>query len=213
MKTITTALVLFMTISAAQAQNLSFGPTAGFGHTWLAAKNTTYDNKFFPGFNAGVKLVYSVVPNWGLSADVKFSGEGGKIAGDVAGSPVETSYRAHYIRVPVQAIYFFGKLGDAVRPKVSLGPSVGFLVGGDTKYEVNGTQTNSAKTSDIFDGFDAGINGAVGANFRLGGGKWLNTDVTYYHGFNNIIDGSGPAIRNRNLGINIGVTFPIGTAK
>lgn len=212
MKTMVSVLVFFFSVTALHSQNLSLGPTAGFGHSWLSVKNTAYDNEFYPGYNVGAKLVYSTKTNWGFSADVKFSGEGGKMTTDILGSEYEYAYRATYIRIPVQAIYFLGKLGDAVRPKISLGPSLGFLVGGETTQKENGTETGSIKTKDIFDGFDAGLNGAVGANFRLGGGKWLNTDLTYYHGLTNV-SAAGPSTHNRNLGINVGVTFPLGTVK
>lgn len=201
--------MLFFSVSALHAQHLSFGPTVGFGHTWLSVKDATYDNKFYPAYNAGAKLVYSTNTNWGFSADVKFSGEGGKIEDELAGDMFEYQYRANYIRVPVQGIYFFGKTGNAVRPKISLGPSLGFLVGGEISTKENGVETSTVKTNDVFDGFDVGANAAVGANFSLGGGKWLNTDIGYYHGFTNVSDMS-PRVRNRNVSLNVGLLFPLG---
>lgn len=209
MKTMTIALVLFFSVSALHAQHLSFGPTVGFGHSWLSVEDATYNNEFHPAYNAGVKLVYSTNTNWGFSADVKFSGEGGKIEDELAGTSFEYRYRANYIRVPLQGIYFFGQHGNAVRPKISLGPSFGFLVGGEIATKTNGVETSVVKTDDVFDGFDVGATGAVGANFSLGGGKWLNTDISYYHGFTNVADAS-PRVRNRNLGINVGLLFPLG---
>src|SRR5688572_4427681 len=73
--------------------------------------------------NAGAKLVHSFVSHWGVSADIKFSGEGGKTAGrDALNNQHQYQYRVNYIRIPLQGIYFFGKSGDVIRPKISFGP-------------------------------------------------------------------------------------------
>ncbi|MEI9810142.1 MAG: porin family protein [Bacteroidota bacterium] len=152
----------------------------------------------------------------GISADLKFSSEGGTLQSDEGGDEYKYTYRGNYIRLPLQGIYFFGELGDKVRPKVSLGPSFGFLVGGKSKLEVNGTKTDEADSKDAFTRFDIGLNAAAGANFRIGTNKWLNTDITYYHGFSNVFEDAGEKnkkVRNRGLGINIGITFPLGTVK
>ncbi|RYE48801.1 MAG: PorT family protein, partial [Sphingobacteriales bacterium] len=109
--------------------------------------------------------------------------------------------RVNYIRVPLQGIYFFGDYGQAVRPKISLGPSFGFLVGGETKTDING-QTITFKTKEVAKSFDFGLTGAIGANFRIAEATWLNADIAYYHG---LIDASKTIaeIKNRNIGINI----------
>ena len=208
------AIVLFAAGSA-HAQNLSFGPTVGFGHSWIGSSDKLEDpakRYFHPAYNVGAKMVYSFVSHWGVSADVKFAGEGGKFGSDSEGDP-RTIYRLNYVRVPLQGIYFFEQLGDGVRPKVSLGPSFGFLVGGETKSEEDGETTAEVKSKDYFKSFDLGLNGAIGANFRLMGNKWINADITYYHGLSNINDFDGAKLRNRGIGFNVGILFPIGTVK
>lgn len=203
-------------IAFINAQNLSLGPVAGFGHSWLSVENNTQanaENKFYPSYNGGARLVYSFISHWGVSADVKFSGEGGKMESMDAGDNIETKYRANYIRVPIQGIYFFGELGDAIRPKISIGPSLGFLVGGESSQTINGSSTNTIKTKDIFQDFDFAINGAAGVNFRIQRDTWLNAEVNYMHGLTNVSESSGPDFKNRNIVLNIGVTFPLGTVK
>lgn len=210
MKTLVTVIVVFvLSLSSLKAQHISIGPTAGFGHSYLNVEESNLSNKFFPSYNAGFKFVYSIVSHWGVSVDLKFAGEGGKASGNVLGDEFETKIRAHYIRIPIQGIYFFGKLGDAMRPKISLGPALGLLIGGEATQKMNGQEISSLKTRDVLEGFDFGINTALGANFRLKGDKWLNTDITYYHGLTNI-SASVSTIKNRSIGLNIGLTFPIG---
>lgn len=205
---------MFGFLAFVNAQNLSLGPTAGFGHSFVSHDNDDNDNEFWPSYNAGAKLVYSFVSHWGISAAVKFSGEGAKQSALAGNDEYEYRYRANYIRVPLEGIYFFGELGDAVRPKLAIGPSFGFLIGGESETKINGTVNNTVKTKDVFDSFDFGLTGAAGANFRLGGDKWLNTDITYYHGLTDI--STSPVagkIKNRNIGLNVGILFPIGTVK
>ena len=209
MKLVAVATVMLLSFYSVCAQTISLGPTAGFGHSTVSVKDSPLDKEFFPAYNFGAKLVYSIVYHWGISVDVKFSGEGGKLTGNMGGLEYEHKYRAHYIRIPFQGVYFFGKLGNPVRPKIALGPAIGFLVGGDATERVNNEQTSTLKVKDVLEGFDFGINGAFGANFRLKGDKWLNADITYYHGLTNI-SASVENIKNRNIGLNIGILFPIG---
>lgn len=210
MKSFLSIITIVISLSL-NAQTLSIGPVAGFGHSYLSMEDDNGPgNKFFPAWNAGVKLVYSIVSHWGISVDLKLSGEGGKTENVVLGDTYTFKYRANYVRLPIQGVYFFGKLGDPVRPKLSFGPSLGFLVGGKTKVSIsNDPATGSFDTKDLFDGFDFGLNGAAGANIRLKGDKWLNTDITYYHGLSNA-SASVSSIKNRSIGINVGLTFPIG---
>lgn len=190
------------------AQNLSFGPTAGFGHGWMGGEDVSGKGKFHATYNIGGKLVYSFISHWGISADVKFSGEGG------ARTIEDADYiqRLNYIRIPLQGIYFFGEYGDAVRPKVSAGPSFGFLVGGKAKTKEDGEVIAEIDSKDAFKGFDLGVQAAAGANFRIARNTWLNTDITYYHGLTNIHE-MADKVFNRGLGLNVGVTFGIGTVK
>jgi hypothetical protein len=211
MKTILSGFVLLASITISNAQTVSIGPTAGFGHSAVSIEDTELDSKFWPSYNLGAKLVYSIDAHWGASAAVKFSGEGGNLTGANGIDEVEFRYRSNYIRVPLEGIYFFGDLGNAVRPKIAIGPSFGFLVGGEAEAIVNDDPNFKVKSDEMFEGFDFGVTGALGANFRVGGDKWLNTDVTYYHGLTDISKtvATGKA-RNRGIGINIGLLFPLG---
>ena len=210
MKTVLIFITAISLTVTAAGQHISIGPTAGFGHSWLTLENAPagYDNSFHPAYNFGAKLVYSIETYWGLSADVKFSGEGGKLSNNNN----DLVYRANYIRVPLQGIYFFGDYGQAVRPKISLGPSFGFLTGGKYKTRVNEQTQSEGDIKNIFTGFDVGLNAAVGANIRVAPATWLNTDITYYHGFSDVSE-TNNSVRNRNIGINVGLLFGLSTSK
>jgi hypothetical protein len=123
----------------------------------------------------------------------------------------KTVLRLNYIRVPLQGIYFFGKYGERVRPKIFLGPSFGFLVGGKSTVYSNGDEIAEEKAKELVKGLDFGAIAGAGLNVRIAPATWLNADISYYHGFANIAEIDD--MKNRNLGINIGVTFPLATLK
>ncbi len=213
MKKVFVLAAIVFVAGSLNAQHISLGPTAGFGHSWLRVEDRPdgLDNKFHSSYNFGAKFVYSIVEHWGVSADAKFSSEGGTFKGLDGLDEGDLTYRANYIRVPIQAAYFFGSLGDKVRPKVSIGPSFGFLVGGKAKADVNGGGTETiADIKDLFESFDLGGVVNAGANFKLSGNMWLNADLGYYHGFTNANKDDDQTIKNSNLTINVGLLFPIG---
>ncbi len=190
----------------AQKQNLALGPTAGFGHAWLS---NTSNSKYKPAGNVGLALVYSASPHLGFGADLKFSIEGNK---------TETGIRVaentlDYIRVPLKLIYFFGDYGDRLRPKIAAGPSFGFLIGGNREIRDNGMQISKTDANDLYNSFDAGLGALVGLNYRLVKNTWFTADINYYNGFTGINKVGNVDMKNRNIGLNIGVNFGIGTAK
>jgi hypothetical protein len=200
------AFVLVLVSLSVSAQNLSFGVTGGIGHSWTNSPKSTLNRMFHPYYNIGGKMVYSFVTNWGVSADIRFSSEGQTIGTNSNNKGV---VRANYIRIPLQGIFFFGKFGERVRPKISAGPSFGFFVGGKSKLITNGSVVTKQQTKEYWKGTDFGLTVAAGGNVRIAKATWLNLDIAYYHGLTNVAE-TGDA-KNRNLGIDLGVTFPLAT--
>ena len=116
----------------AKAQSFSIGPNAGYGTTWL---DNFKDKKYKSAGNVGLSFIYSTKSSFGIGADVKYSFEGGKrqYATTVPGVTATEEASLNYLRVPIKAMWFFGSYGQRVRPKITLGPSFGFLVGGKTE--------------------------------------------------------------------------------
>jgi hypothetical protein len=210
MKKLLFTFPLCLTVIEIAAQNLSIGLIGGVGHSWTSVDRvTTSDTRLHGTYNIGGRLVYSFESNWGISGDVKFSSEGQTVG---TSNKNKTAYRANYIRIPLQGIYFFGKFGDRVRPKVSLGPSFGILAGGKIKTFADGDKIASVKTKDYWKSFDYGVTLAAGGNVRIAPATWLNLDLSYYHGLADVTE-VGPDGSNRNIGVNVGVTFPLATLR
>lgn len=187
-----------LTVGAFAQKNVSLGPVAGFGHSWI--KGGEGDNKYKPSGNFGVQIVYSATENFGIGGDLQYSIEGAKR--ELGGEDFTT--RLNYLRIPVKAIYFFGDFGDKVRPKVSLGPSVGFLMG--AKQEMDGGSDIDVK--DEFKKMDIGVHANAGLHYNIVTNTWLTFDLNYYNGLMDISEISGDH-KNRNLGLNVGVIFGI----
>lgn len=197
MKKIVLAVIIstgFSLVAGAQSK-WSLGPNAGVGSSWIS--NTTNSKAKLSG-NAGLALVYSAAEHFGIGLDAKYSFEGGKFQ---QGSQDVTA-DLNYFRLPLKAIYFFGSYGSKVRPKVFVGPSFGFLAGGETQIE---GQQNPIKSKDYFKSFDFGVTAGAGVNVRLVKNTWFNADVNYLHGITDIRENFDQ--HNRNLGVNVGVNF------
>jgi hypothetical protein len=168
----------------------SFGPTVGFGHTYI----TPYAENFYPHWNAGMTLTYGPIEWWGFGTEVLYSIEGGR---HYHSEGEQHTTRQHYLRVPLKAMAFFRDYEDDFRPKLSFGPSFGFLLGTDDSEDLD------------TENFDVGLNGTVGFNYRLNPGTWLNVDLGYYHGLSDVRKGNGVQDYNRHLGVNVGLAFGI----
>jgi outer membrane protein W len=213
MKKVIAGLSLILLTKLSIAQNVSFGPVIGVGHAWITGIENT---KFKPSVNIGGTLVYSFVPHWGIGGDIRLSFlEGVKTKVESGNTETVTNLNATYLRIPFKAFYFFGEYGDRVRPKLYVGPSVGFFLGGKHKTETTvGGNSTTVKTDskDALKSFDFGFVAGGGINYRLRKNMWLNVDLVYNNGLIDISEASSYNA-NRNLGISAGVTFPMGTLK
>lgn len=184
-----------------QAQTQSFGPTAGFNWAWLSDVDEV---KGRPSFNLGFTYTYSILESAGIGIDVRYSEEGARW--ETGGTTYAT--RLNYLRVPLKFQYFFGGLGDDIRPKIFAGPSFAFLIGGKSDVGVGDTEFDS---KDLYEGFDVGLMGGVGFNYRLAERTWLNFDLAYTHGMLEVLGDKGLSdAKNRLVNLNVGVAFGIG---
>lgn len=189
-------VALFLTLIAFAQRDpnrkaFSFGPVIGFGHAWMTP--TAY-SEYNPGMSAGGFVIYSPVEHWGIGMDVRYSIEGTKRNMPETGI---VNYQYHYLRVPLRAIYFFGDYGDDFRPKITVGPSMGFLIG------EKGAPYTSASTLDF------GVTASGGFNYRIYKGAWLNMDAGCYHGLTDAVQHTENRELHRNIMLNVGLGLEI----
>jgi hypothetical protein len=126
-----------------------------------------------------------------------------------------------YIRIPLMLNIFAGKLGNPVRPKLMLGPSVGFLMKVKNESEVtvqnNGSTNTVTTTSESKKGYNTtdfgGVIGA-GVNIRLADRLWLDTDLRYYMGLSDLYDNDNgndnDMPKNQHLQLSFGLGIGLG---
>ena len=213
MKKILLSTILLISVLAANAQRTSIGVTGGVGTAWMSdvAQEVTLN----PVWNAGASLVYSTDNHWGIGLDVKYSKEGVRFiypgVGAYTGQTMATRIVSDYIRVPLRGIYFFNSSSKKVRPNISLGPNLGFLIGSESRnYDGNNELLTTTDVKSSFNAIDLGVQGTIGASFMLSDGIWLSTDVAYNRGFIKQNKFGTNTMLNSNLAFNIGLRFGIG---
>lgn len=189
-------LALLLTVAAygqrvVNRKTVTIGPVIGFGHSWMSPVKYS---EFNPSFSAGGFAIYSPVEHWGVGIDARYSIEGAKKTIPETG---EIDIQYDYLRVPIRAMYFFGSWKDDFRPKITAGPSMGFLL----KQKGPGYTTENK--------FDIGLTASGGFNYRIHDGTWLNFDAGWYHGFSDVIQHTPRVEKHRNMMVNLGIGFEI----
>lgn len=203
---------LFTLTAGAYAQQTSIGITVGTGSGWMS--NTGRDLDYKQSYNIGVTMIYSSATHWGFGADIKYSREGYKynfqnpfLYGD---NKMDTRVNSDFIRVPLRVIYFFNNNEYKVRPTISLGPSLGFLTGGNIRVEDEDDNLYlKTDVSDQYNSFDLGLQGTAGLSFKLAETLWLSTDVAYYQGLLKQNLSGDSNMMNRNLVLNLSLRIGI----
>jgi hypothetical protein len=213
-KVLAICLLLTTGFSASAQSNVSLGLTGGGNYSCVKDPDVHYPYK--PGFNGGAVLTWGPVEHWGFGGALLYSLEGYAFEGMLSEAHVESITDLAYLRMPLRVSYFFLSYQDRVRPKIFLGPSPGFLISAVTNTEMhnNGSTTRTRTvTTDSYQRFDLGIQAGAGCNIRLTeNGIWMNIDAAYTHGLLDI-SASDYEHYNRNLSLNLGVTFPFGYVK
>ncbi len=180
-------------LPSAIGQKLSIGPMAGVNISSISEVNNT---ESLAGLNAGVFLNYSVNENLGFGLKGLFSqlGTGFKNSDD--------HYRLNYIQLPLSVAYFFGERGNTIRPKVFIGPYVGFLMNAQRQ---NGDDLIGFNSTDFGGQIGAGF------NYSFKNRSWLNFDLGYSAGFVDIIEISALNYNNNAFFVSLGYSFPLST--
>lgn len=200
---IITALALCASSMYAQEltrANFSIGPRVGLN---LSNLNNANNTEAKPGLVAGITSTYSITETSGLTFDVLYSQEGSQA--DV-GAEMQTNL--DYLRLALAYNQFFGDLGERFRPKIYVGPSLGFLTSAEAKSGETETDIKGE-----FNNLDVGLLGGIGFNYRIGARQWLNVDGRYYLGLSDVTESRLPGedpITNRTFQISVGVAFGFG---
>lgn len=205
-------------------QYVSLGPVIGFGHSGLTTGSmfpgASAKSLFQPSFSGGLGLIYAKHEHWGFGGEVLFSKEGFKKQFTEGPLDWTSTSAASYIRVPLRVYYFFGGYEQSVRPKLYLGPSLGFNIGESYDEDPHNDYTsarfsggNPAGAPPDYKLFDLGLHLGAGVNITLARSMWLNLDLNYYQGLLDGLDNE-PADNgynmNQHLRFQAGLLFGLG---
>jgi hypothetical protein len=221
------SMMIWIDIAAAQsttattgtfASYFSAGPRIGINFSNISGTDNAESKT---GLLAGAFLIYSFQEHFGAGLDVLYSMEGAEYTetaitnGMVVRSAVKD--RLNYLRIPVQANVFFCDYGKPFRPKVSLGPVIGFLLNAERKSQltiedgaVTTLESSSRDVKDAYSATDIGAIAGAGFNLRMMEETWFNFDVRYYIGATDIRDvrpAGSDERKNNALSISAGVAF------
>lgn len=207
-----TAFLMISSLSEAQVFT-SIGDKITVGHSWTVGNRDANEKyKFHPSVQVGRMGKLNFGPNVNLGLGTFFSTEGVTFNNETTDEVYEQ--RMNYIRVPLIASFDLGSSVSRVLPRISVGPSVGFLVGGKTLTKDNNDALDGYKTTKVMDTkVDAGINAALGLNVRVTEGFTFSPEITYYHGLvtneynKGIMGANAPDFTHRNLGISMGMSI------
>lgn len=191
------AAVVSFTKGIAQ-ENVSIGPIVGANFSKLAG-NTIY-NDWKTGATLGIFINYSGENRFGVNGQLLYSRMGGKSPNNASKGHLD------YIQVPIMGTYYLNGRGNKLRPKVMLGPYIGFLVKATNE---SGVSINPQGTGQPYKGIDAGAAMGLGFNYSIGRKIWLNADLRYNLGLAQVMNVIAD-VHNRSWGINVGLSFPFG---
>lgn len=192
MKQIILFLALFVGAASlvyAQSSPISVGLKGGLNFANLSGDNVNTDSR--TGINFGAFLTYSVKETFGVTGEINYAQKGARDA--------NSNLNLNYLEVPVHFSYFFGK--GNFRPKLMVGPYMGFLM--NSEIEIRGNRTN---VKDFYNETDFGLSLGGGLHYGLGDAKWLYLDARYGLGLADISKASGN-VYNRVFSINVGISF------
>lgn len=192
--------VVFISFTASAQENVSIGPMAGVSIANF--RGDVSNTNWKPGLTVGGFYNYSSKTGFGFSGQLLFTQLGAQTENKT------NEINLNYIQLPLFATFFFGKFGDRVRPKIFLGPNLNFLISEKDKAgnDIGGTADNR-----VYNPFDLGVTFGAGINYRLVEKIWLNFDARYGAGLLDVTKNSATNVKNHNWGINLGLSFPLGT--
>jgi len=207
-----TAFLLFVAVPGfAQQKGFAVSDKVMIGHSWTVGNRNSDNLKyaFHPTVQFGRTAIYNFSDNVGIGLGTFFSTEGGRFKIDNNDQSGKAEQRMNYIRLPLGAMFTFGDPANKVRPRLGIGGSVGFLVGGKTYLLGDNDFFTGAKTTKVMSTkIDAGATGSLGFSIKVADGFLINHDINYYHGLvENKYESNLPSFTHRSIGLSMGFTL------
>lgn len=220
-KTFLVIIVLFSVFNAnSQESKFSIGAKAGINFSNV---DMELDPDTKVGYQFGVVAEYNLLKKFFLRSGLDITSKGfkwnlSKIVGDINGdglldyAQAKSSWNAVYLQVPLMLGYKIN-ITNALKINFALGGYLAHGVGGKVTSKLDGAlgipaeqfeffrteDKDNTFSDDFLLRFDGGLIGSVGAEYRS-----FTLNVGYEHGLNNVYQGAGGSIHNRNIFLAVG---------
>ena len=207
-----TLVLLGISLSVATAQQrFSVGPRVGANLSSFAGRSE--GNSYRSGLAAGMFVMYSSLNHFGISVDALYSQLGANYAATDALSqtPITYKQRLTYIEVPIALRYFLTPSGK-FRPNLFVGPSLGFLVKGESlPTERLGILFPTIDNTSSFRPLDLGLTAGVQLNFPgFDERQRFLIDGRYRYGLNDVRKDNSANWHNSAFTLTLGYSFGVG---
>jgi Outer membrane protein beta-barrel domain len=183
-------------------ENVSIGPVIGAS---VAKFNGDIQNtKWKTGLNIGGFVNYSIVERFGIKGQLTFTQLG------TAFSNNSTTNTLNYLQLPILATFYLNGRGNDFRPKLFVGPYVGYLLNAKDQdgRDIDTPTTDGSGT--YYSNFDGGLQFGAGFNYEVNQKMWLNVEVGYGLGLADVTAFKSNRITNQQVAVNVGLSFPFG---
>lgn|SRR5690606_2936146 len=192
-KPIAMLFVAFLSGTALQAQEFSFGPKVGYNNAKLEGKSFRefHDNNSINGYHVG--LFAEVRFNkFAIQPEVYYSSEGGQWDTTIANANVSHDFNLDYVNVPLMfKVYLTNSLA------IEAGPQAGFLT--SSKMSFSDLDPDSPKFND----FNFSVNVGLSLNLPFS----LMLSARYNAGLTEVIDHPDVDWKNRVMQLSLGYKF------
>jgi len=208
------ALVLTMATSTAALAKDDSAALSGFGLklggslATASSDNTMLSDAQEPklGFGGGIQVVIGLANWFAIQPEVLYQNKGSRLSGQTLPDGEATiTTNLNYIQVPVLASIRIPAL-RAITPKLFVGPHMAFFVGGSERKDFGDRVVTDSVNDDDFAGFDFGVTGGVGVDFKMGSST-LTTELRLERGLINYLSGDNVTLRHQSASVFVGVVF------
>jgi hypothetical protein len=174
MKTLTFLIILSLVL-AANAQNFYYGLEGGVNFADLdlkASSGTDQLTSSQTGFAFGGIFGHTLNNTLSLEVEVMYLQKGATQMANSTNPNIDI-----YMSVLEIPLFVKASFGDAVRPYVKAGPSLGFILSSEAETEYGGTvagqsvQTYQADLNNVLKNIDVGLSIAAGVSFLVGNSR------------------------------------------
>lgn len=219
--------LLMATALTAQTNALGLRAGLGFFDQRIAADGIAIELDERSGISAALFYEIGLTPYLSLQPELAFTQKGHKVVsedgyqsieldgqGNVTSvvTDIEQRVRYNYLEVPLLAKGHYGN--EQLRGYALLGPSVGYLLGGDYVEEFGGERTEMPLELTEEEGvnrLELSLVAGAGLAYRIGT-PWLLAEVRYARSLTSLIDSEEDfeaGLYNRGIQLSVGLQLPL----